>query len=69
MEDLQTQVDQRCIDWYNRDEYSEPPMDYDGPDNNDTPIDSDDKSVADKKDMVYLNISIVPIELTGDEGA
>ena len=69
LEDLQTQLDQRCIDWYNRDEYSEPPMDYDGPDNNDTPIDSDDKSVEDKKDMVYLNISIVPIELTGDEGA
>jgi hypothetical protein len=71
LEDLQTQIDQRCIDWYNRDEYSDPPMDYDGPDNNDNPIDTngDDKSVEEKKDMVYLNISIVPIELTGDEGA
>ena len=69
LEDLQTQVDQRCIDWYNRDEYSEPPMDYDGPDNNDNPINSDDKSVEEKKDMVYLNMSIIPIEIIGDDEA
>jgi hypothetical protein len=32
LEDLQKQVDQRCIDWYNKDDYrGNPPMDNDGP--------------------------------------
>ena len=72
LEDLQTQVDQRCIDWYNRDQDGEMPINNDPPANDgtddDNGVDGEGKSTEEKGDMVYLNISIVPIELTGDEG-
>lgn len=66
LEDIQKQIDQRCIDWYNKDDYTDPPMDNDEP-IIDEPIDDNDKTVDEKKDMVYLNMSIIPIEIVGDE--
>ena len=66
LEDIQKQIDQRCIDWYNKDDYTDPPMNNDGP-IIDEPIDDNDKTVDEKKDMVYLNMSIIPIEIVGDE--
>lgn len=73
LEDLQTQIDQRCIDWYNKDQGGEIPINNDGPVNDDSGddngVDGEDKSTEEKSDMVYLNMSIIPIEIVGDEEA
>jgi hypothetical protein len=67
LEELQKQIDERCIDWYNREESGEIPINNDGPVNDTPNIEDDGKSTEEKGDMVYLNISIIPIELTGEE--
>ena len=67
LEELQKQIDERCIDWYNREESGEIPINNDGPVNDTPNIEGDGKSTEEKGDMVYLNISITPIEFTGEE--
>jgi hypothetical protein len=71
LEDLQKQVDQRCIDWYNKDQGGEIPINNDGPVNDvdDSGVDGEGKSTEEKSDMVYLNMSIIPIEIIGDDEA
>ena len=71
LEELQTQLDQRCIDWYNREQGGEIPINNDGPRNDGSDyekgIDSDEKSTEEKGDMVYLNMSIIPVEIISDD--